>query len=80
MCSLASVQSLAHHHLCSGSPPDMEAIYRVAAAEDPGCDAAALIGETGFVFIGKFGRAPRRRGQGGRTRSRAPQIADTAFC
>ena len=46
MCSLASVQSLAHHNLCSGSPPDMEAIYRVAAAEDPGCDAAALMPQT----------------------------------
>ena len=36
-----SVQSLARHDLCSGSPPDVEAVYRVAAAAGPGCDAAA---------------------------------------
>ena len=36
-----SVQSLAHHDLCSGSPPHVEAVHRVAAAAGPGCDAAA---------------------------------------
>ena len=39
--SLSSVQSLAHHDLCSGSPPHVEAVHRVAAAAGPGCDAAA---------------------------------------
>ena len=46
MCSLASVQSLAHHNLCSGSPPHMEAVHRVAAAVGPGCDAAASMPQT----------------------------------
>ena len=39
--SLSSVQSLAHHDLCSGSPPHVEAAHRVAAAAGPGCDAVA---------------------------------------
>ena len=37
----SSVQSLAHRDLCSGSPPHVEAVRRVAAAAGPGCDAAA---------------------------------------
>ena len=39
----SSVQSLAHHDLCSGSPPHVEAVHRVAAAAGPGCDAAASV-------------------------------------
>ena len=41
----SSVQSLADHDLCSGSPPHMEAVHRVAAA-GPGCDAAASMPQT----------------------------------
>ena len=39
----SSVQSLAHHNLCSGSPPHVHvgAVHRVAAVAGPGCDAAA---------------------------------------
>ena len=37
----SSVQSLAHHDLCSGSLPHVETAHRVAAAAGPGCDAAA---------------------------------------
>ena len=37
----SSVQSLAHHDLCSGSLLHVEAVHRVAAAAGPGCDAAA---------------------------------------
>ena len=42
----SSVQSLAHHDLCSGSPPHVEAVYRVAAAAGLGCDAAAPMPRT----------------------------------
>ena len=37
----SSVQSLAHHDLCSSSPPHVEVVHRVAAAARPGCDSAA---------------------------------------
>ena len=37
----SSVQSLARHDLCSGSPPRVEVVHRVAAAAGPGRDAAA---------------------------------------
>ena len=39
--AFSSVQSLARHELCSGSPPHEEAVHRVAAVAGPGCDAAA---------------------------------------
>ena len=37
----SSVQSLVHHDLCSGSPPHMEVVHRVAAVAGPGCGGAA---------------------------------------
>ena len=42
----SSVQSLAHHNLCSGSPPRVEAVHCVAAVAGLGCDAAASMPQT----------------------------------